>query len=66
MEIQKIFKKAMVDHDIKNYDDLGRLAGVGYARVLRIMQNKPSAKMVDVAAVAEALKVEIKFIRRQQ
>ena len=62
MELSKIFGKAMVDQDIKGFKQLSERAGISYERTIRIMKDQPSAKMVDVIAIAECLGLKLKFI----
>ena len=62
MEVSKIFGKAMVDNEVKGFKQLSELAGISYERTIRIMKDEPSAKMVDVIAVADCLSLKLKFI----
>ena len=62
MELSKIFAKAMVDKDIKGLKKLSEHAGISYEKTVRIMKDQPSAKMVDVAAIANCLDLKIKFV----
>lgn len=62
MEVNKIFAKAMVDKGVVGNKRLSELAGISYEKTIRIMKNAPSAKMVDVIAVADCLDLKLKFV----
>jgi DNA-binding phage protein len=62
MELSKIFGKAMVDNEVKGFKQLSELAGISYERTIRIMKDEPSAKMVDVIAIADCLNLKLKFV----
>ena len=64
MQISKILAKAMIDKDITSIRDLAGRAGISYERASRLMNDKPSAKMIDVLAVANCLDIEIKFVSK--
>lgn len=64
MELSKIFGKTMVDQDIKGFKQLSERAGISYERTIRIMKDQPSAKMVDVVAIAECLGLKLKFVSK--
>lgn len=64
MELGKIFGKAMVDKDIKGIKQLSDCAGISYEKTIRIMKDQPSAKIVDVIAVADCLGLKIKFVSK--
>ena len=64
MNISKVFRKAMVDKDIKGTYQLAELAGISYDKCIRIMKDQPSCKIVDVVQVANVLDLELKFISR--
>ncbi len=54
----------MVDQDIKGFKQLSERAGISYERTIRIMKDQPSAKMVDVVAIAECLGLKLKFVSK--
>lgn len=62
MGLSKIFAKAMVDKEIRGYKQLSESAGISYEKTVRIMKDQPSAKMVDVIAVANCLDLKLKFV----
>lgn len=62
MQVSKIFRKAMIDKDVKSINQLATMADMSYDRCFRVMKDKPSAKMIDVVAVASALGLKLKFI----
>lgn len=64
MELSKIFGKAMIDKDVKGYKQLSELSGVSYEKTIRIMKDAPSAKIVDVIAVAKSLDLNIKLVAK--
>jgi DNA-binding phage protein len=65
MKLSKIFGKAMIDKDVQGgVRQLAEMAGISYEKTMRIMKDQPSAKMVDVIAVAECLDLKITFISK--
>ena len=55
-------RKAMIDSDVANYDELSELSGVSLSRIQRVMSNKPSVKLIDIVDIAKALGLKLKFI----
>jgi hypothetical protein len=61
--LSSIFKKAMVDSGVSGNKQLSELAGISYEKTMRIMKDQPSAKLVDVVAIATCLGLKLKFIK---
>ena len=55
-------KKAMIDSDIKTYGELSIKSGVSIDRVKRVMDNKPSVKLIDIVDIAKCFGLKLKFI----
>ena len=64
MELSVVFGKAMIDSNVKGVKQLSELAGISYERAIRIMKDEPSAKLVDVIAVADCLGLKLKFVAK--
>ena len=54
----------MIDKGINTNPELAQASGISYDIVLRMMKGSKSVKLSDVATVALALDVEIKFINK--
>lgn len=62
MQLSVIFGTAMAEKGIKGNVKLSKMAGISYEKTLRIMKDQPSAKLIDVVAIAKCLELEFKFI----
>ena len=60
MKIGIELKKAMLDNCI-NATQLAEQSGVSYQKLLRILKDEPSAKLVDLVLVAAALNLNLTF-----
>lgn len=66
MKVSKLFKKAMIDKNIRGIKQLSEMAGISYDRCFRLMKDQPSTKMVDVIAVADVLGLKLKWVSKQE
>lgn len=63
-ELKRIMHEATEDASIKGVMELTRLCDISYERVSRVYGGSVSAKLSDVAHVADVLGLKIKFISK--
>ena len=54
-------KKAMIDSDIKTYGELSKKSDVSIDRIKRVMDDKPSVKLIDVVNIAKCFGLKLQF-----
>ena len=60
MNLSTVFKKAMIDMDIKGAKQLSEIAGISYEKTLRILAGDTSVRLKDAVIIATALGYELK------
>jgi DNA-binding phage protein len=61
MNLSKELKKAMIDSGMKGAKQLSEVAGISYGKTIRALNGDSSSRLIDIAQLAHALNLEIKF-----